>query len=826
MHRQVLYLLKEMGICHCDLKPENILLQNLHSPAIKLIDFGSACEEQHTQHTYIQSRFYRSPEVLLGMAYGTPIDMWSLGTIVAELFLGLPIFPGESEYNQLARIVATCGMPPDEMIEAAPLGMRFFQLPFAHPRQKSASASASAVASEEAPGRSPGSGLSPVGPQHNSTSGVTWYLRSEVSYCAEFGGKPTRNKQYFKYTSLYDLYTHHPPPKPPASEAEGAAEQERRRAMQHFCEGLLHLDPALRWTPDEAIRHPFITGEPWNGHFVLPERASSASTIDNVAATAAAAGDPIVNSHRVPNMQTLGHSTLATSSLTPPSPISGAPYAPSGTPSMGAISAIDATIAFDTASRVPSAAPISIPVSVCRQPPVTSQQPATLPRIASKKAHQGSGISSSVAAATVVPEDGINAPSSVAFASSPPILQTSGPSAMHLRHGSCSSLPMQIPIQVPMPPSSNQSLPYCGTSHSCSQSHSSVMHIPSPPVYYLGYPTHPAQTYGSYSGSSPPPATFYASPPLSLSPPSMQVLHVAMGDTAGCGVSSPVHNSLYASHSLQPSSQMLFAPYGCCDGATYEVYGVQMNVSPPPSYGAPYAGGKVACDEGLSTQAGWDHPTAQHASQWEGYSAEVQQLADANSAVKGAYAQPHFLAPVTSAAPPMRLSVSMSNARSRGTSRDTSASAGTSTGTSTNTGAQAVAGTHTGGTSNIDHTRDSVSTSAWLAHKAADYMAPSSSGRWPVASYVNTGFTKHSGQEHNRSCYGSNHGESDAAARDGQSVGQDSEVRASNQNDRVARDANATAGTSSPVAAVAAQGQPQICDLDFDDLFVSRSPPP
>ena len=63
---KVLQLLREMQICHCDLKPENILLQNLHSPAIKLIDFGSACYVEHRMHAYIQSRFYRSPEVLLG----------------------------------------------------------------------------------------------------------------------------------------------------------------------------------------------------------------------------------------------------------------------------------------------------------------------------------------------------------------------------------------------------------------------------------------------------------------------------------------------------------------------------------------------------------------------------------------------------------------------------------------------------------------------------------------------------------------------------------------------------------------------------------------
>jgi dual specificity protein kinase YAK1 len=91
------------------LKPENILLRSLEVPSIKVIDFGSACLENQQTYSYIQSRFYRSPEVLLGLKYTTAIDMWSFGCIVAELFLGLPIFPGNSEYNQLTRITETMG---------------------------------------------------------------------------------------------------------------------------------------------------------------------------------------------------------------------------------------------------------------------------------------------------------------------------------------------------------------------------------------------------------------------------------------------------------------------------------------------------------------------------------------------------------------------------------------------------------------------------------------------------------------------------------------------------------------------------------------------
>ncbi|KAI4466147.1 dual specificity protein kinase [Holotrichia oblita] len=58
---------------------ENVLLKQRGSSSIKVIDFGSSCYSNQRVYTYIQSRFYRSPEVILGLTYGTPIDMWSLG---------------------------------------------------------------------------------------------------------------------------------------------------------------------------------------------------------------------------------------------------------------------------------------------------------------------------------------------------------------------------------------------------------------------------------------------------------------------------------------------------------------------------------------------------------------------------------------------------------------------------------------------------------------------------------------------------------------------------------------------------------------------------
>ncbi|KIN05716.1 hypothetical protein OIDMADRAFT_113554 [Oidiodendron maius Zn] len=121
-----LVLLKQHKVIHCDLKPENVLLAHpLHSE-IKVIDFGSSCFENEKVYTYIQSRFYRSPEVILGMTYGLPIDMWSLGCILAELYTGVPIFPGENEQEQLACIMEVFGPPEKHLIEKSSRKKLFF----------------------------------------------------------------------------------------------------------------------------------------------------------------------------------------------------------------------------------------------------------------------------------------------------------------------------------------------------------------------------------------------------------------------------------------------------------------------------------------------------------------------------------------------------------------------------------------------------------------------------------------------------------------------------------------------------------------------------
>ncbi|OMJ81164.1 hypothetical protein SteCoe_18432 [Stentor coeruleus] len=111
--------LKENKIIHCDLKPENILSKRGQKANVKVIDFGSSCFYNEKIHAYIQSRFYRAPEILLGINYSEAIDMWSFGCIISELHLGYPIFPGESEIEQMLCIIEVRGLPPDYLLERA-----------------------------------------------------------------------------------------------------------------------------------------------------------------------------------------------------------------------------------------------------------------------------------------------------------------------------------------------------------------------------------------------------------------------------------------------------------------------------------------------------------------------------------------------------------------------------------------------------------------------------------------------------------------------------------------------------------------------------------
>uniref|UniRef100_A0A0D6R4L1 Protein kinase domain-containing protein n=1 Tax=Araucaria cunninghamii TaxID=56994 RepID=A0A0D6R4L1_ARACU len=231
-----LLVLREASVIHCDLKPENILLTtSLQSAEIKLIDFGSACMENRTVYSYIQSRFYRSPEVLLGHPYTTAIDMWSFGCIVAELFLGLPLFPGASEYDLIKRMIEILGgQPPDHILRSAKNTSKYF---------KHVGASSRLDENRAAEGQQ-----------------SAYQFLTEMEYESREMKKPAIAKRYFNFETLEDIVINYPHRKK-ITEEEISRETHARWAFIDFLRGLVEFDPVKRWTPRQAAQHPFVTEE-------------------------------------------------------------------------------------------------------------------------------------------------------------------------------------------------------------------------------------------------------------------------------------------------------------------------------------------------------------------------------------------------------------------------------------------------------------------------------------------------------------------------------------------------------------------------------------
>lgn len=126
---QILSALEQVhraGAIHCDIKPENILLIPGSKTLIKLVDFGSGCFDGHQKYFYIQSRYYRAPEILLGIPYGPSIDIWSTMLVLIEMMIGEPLFPGDDELEVLWMITELLGEPPKELVERGNRKNEFF----------------------------------------------------------------------------------------------------------------------------------------------------------------------------------------------------------------------------------------------------------------------------------------------------------------------------------------------------------------------------------------------------------------------------------------------------------------------------------------------------------------------------------------------------------------------------------------------------------------------------------------------------------------------------------------------------------------------------
>ncbi|XP_069832877.1 cyclin-dependent kinase-like 2 isoform X2 [Dendropsophus ebraccatus] len=117
VRKYLFQIIRGIGFCHNhniihrDIKPENILVS--HSGVVKLCDFGfartlAAPGEVYTD--YVATRWYRAPELLVGdIKYGKAVDVWAIGCLVTEMLTGEPLFPGDSDIDQLYHIVKCQG---------------------------------------------------------------------------------------------------------------------------------------------------------------------------------------------------------------------------------------------------------------------------------------------------------------------------------------------------------------------------------------------------------------------------------------------------------------------------------------------------------------------------------------------------------------------------------------------------------------------------------------------------------------------------------------------------------------------------------------------
>ncbi|KAI0045783.1 kinase-like protein, partial [Auriscalpium vulgare] len=121
-----LTLLRKCNIMHADIKPDNILV-NESKTQVKLCDLGSASDASENEITpYLVSRFYRAPEIILGIPYDPALDIWSIGCTLYELYTGKILLPGRSNNQMLLLMMELRGRFNSKMIKKAKFGETFF----------------------------------------------------------------------------------------------------------------------------------------------------------------------------------------------------------------------------------------------------------------------------------------------------------------------------------------------------------------------------------------------------------------------------------------------------------------------------------------------------------------------------------------------------------------------------------------------------------------------------------------------------------------------------------------------------------------------------
>ena len=274
---QAVEFMHNMKIVHTDLKPENILLsvykddnseanksnsnisninnqksninQNTNSlnnlsitsrmnkrVQIKLADFGTACTlNKINQQFYLQSLFYRAPEIIIGSGKRTEkIDVWSIGCILGELYLGTPIMPGNSSYDQLNKINILIGECPQEMIETCNRRDKFFIKDNINDNYRI---------------KKPEEYYKEYPNEPKSEYQIPKSMRSIDDL---INAKDTIKSKNSLHKSLYNNSSF---------SQNSSITREDSAAFIHLMKGMLQIDPKKRFSCKQCLKHPFLTKE-------------------------------------------------------------------------------------------------------------------------------------------------------------------------------------------------------------------------------------------------------------------------------------------------------------------------------------------------------------------------------------------------------------------------------------------------------------------------------------------------------------------------------------------------------------------------------------
>ncbi|PFH34480.1 hypothetical protein BESB_065110 [Besnoitia besnoiti] len=200
--------------------------------SVKIIDFGNSCLTSDPLITYVQSRSYRAPEVLLELPYDTKIDIWSLGCVLFELWTSVVLFMNDSVHSLLARIVGIVGQLPWYMVERSPKREVLFDgdgyLYVVLPSSPSAGSGSTGGEAKAPGGKGAGGGEKDGGRHKDRRDGHEGGAGRMLRFLLP---KRSSLKQRMRATDAFFI---------------------------DFLDKMLIIDPAQRWDADQLLNHPFL----------------------------------------------------------------------------------------------------------------------------------------------------------------------------------------------------------------------------------------------------------------------------------------------------------------------------------------------------------------------------------------------------------------------------------------------------------------------------------------------------------------------------------------------------------------------------------------